>query len=493
MTPAQQRRVRDLFEAALEHEEPDAQQWLEQVAADDPAVRAEVLSLLGHHSRAGKFLVESVGDVLPELFADEEALAPGTAIGSYTIERELGRGGMGRVYLAFDSRLGRRIALKALPPHLVTDPRQRERLKREARAAAGLTHPGICTVYALEELDGLLYIATEFVDGRTLREEIQSGRRPSPSEIRQTARELSAALAAAHVAGVVHRDLKPENVMRTADGRLKILDFGLAYIDHPDRATVSFVSQTGAVLGTPAYMAPEQINGEPIDARADIFAFGVLMYEYSSGIHPFQASNPLAIVGRVLNSAVAPLSSSGVDAGRLIDQVIARCLQKAPANRYASAAELADALSRDDSLPPAPSRHASWWRVHQITILVLYVAGVANAWRIKSWVETPVTLGLFLALGAATTVGGVLRGHLMFTERVNRRNFARERKRTAPALRTFDLVVAALMVGDGIAIAGRSALTAAITLGLGLGLAAAALVLEPSTTSAAFGDDDARD
>jgi predicted Ser/Thr protein kinase len=431
--------------------------------------------------------------MVPDLLADEAPLAAGATIGSYRIERELGRGGMGRVYLAFDSRLGRRVALKALAPHLVGDRRQRERLKREARAAALLTHPGICTVYALEEIDGSLYIATEFVDGRTLRAEIQGGSLPSASEVLQTARELASALAAAHAAGVVHRDLKPENVMRTAAGRLKILDFGLADIEHPDRATVSFASQPGAVMGTPAYMAPEQINGEPVDARADIFAFGVLMYEYASGTHPFHASNPLAIVGRVLNSDVAPLPSSGVESGRLIDHVITRCLQKTPAQRYASGADLVSALNRDSSPAPLPGRHTTWWRVHQVIIFVLYVAGAANGWRIKAWLDTALTLGLFLALGAATTLGGVLRGHLMFTERVNPRGFARERRRTAPALRAFDLIVAALMVGDGLAIAGRSALTAAVTLSLGLGLAAAALVLEPSTTAAAFGDDHDRD
>ena len=498
MTPDQQQRVRDLFEAALDREEPGARQWLEQAAADDPAVRDEVLSLLDHHSRAGKFLVQSVDQALPELFSDliageDEAFAPGTTIGTYTIERELGRGGMGRVYLASDSRLGRRVALKALAPHLVSDPRQRERLKREAQVAAGLTHPGICTVYALEEIDGSLYIATEFVDGRTLRDEIQSGRRPSPPELLRTARELSAALAAAHAASVVHRDLKPENVMRAADGRLKILDFGLARVDRPDRAPASFVSVPGAVFGTPAYMAPEQINGEPVDARADVFALGVLLYEYASGAHPFDAPNPLAMAARVLNGDVAPLSSRGVKAGALIDQVVARCLRKAPADRYPSAIEVADAFGREPTPPPSPSRHRTWWRIHQVVILALYIGGVTTAWLIKSSVETPVTLGLFLALSAASTLGCVLRGHLMFTERVKPRRFARERHNTGKPLLGADLTIAVLMLGAAFAIAGRSAVAAAVTIGLGLGPGIATLFLEPSTTDEAFPDDHAGD
>ena len=158
---------------------------------------------------------------------DEAAYAAGRVIGPYTIVRELGRGGMGRVYLASDARLGRNVALKAIAPRLIGDPAQRERLRREARAAAGLTHPGICTVYALEEYDGDLFIAAEYMDGRTLREEIAGGSRPLAADILRTARDIAAALASAHASGIVHRDLKPENVMRTSDGRVKILDFGL--------------------------------------------------------------------------------------------------------------------------------------------------------------------------------------------------------------------------------------------------------------------------
>lgn len=489
MTFDQQQRVRDLFEAALDRAEPDARRWLEGAAADDPVVRDEVLSLLGHHSLAGRFLEEGIGDLTTKLLVDEAALAPGTTVGSYVIVRELGRGGMGRVYLASDTRLGRQVALKALAPHLVSDPRQRERLRREARAAAALTHPGICTVFALEDIDGALYIATEFVDGRTLRDEIASGKRPSADEVLAAARELADALSSAHTGGVVHRDLKPENIMRTAGGRLKILDFGLARIERPDRAPASFATNPGAVAGTPAYMAPEQINGEPVDARADIFAFGLLMYEYACGIHPFHASTPLAIVGRVLNSDVVPLASRGINVGSLIDQIVLRCLQKSPSDRYASGAELVDALGRGGGAPTAPSRHAAWWRVHQLAIFVAYATCAVIGWRIKDRVETPVTVALFLALGATATIGAVLRGHLMFTDRVNRRHFARERRRTAPAMRRLDLIVAALMVLDGLAIAGRSALSAVIALSLGLGLAVAALVLEPSTTAAAFGDD----
>jgi serine/threonine protein kinase len=207
MTPEQGRRVRDLFEAAVDHDPATVVSWLGREAPDEAAVRAEVLSLLDHHSRAGAFLSHPAAEQAIDLLLDEEPLAPGAVVGAYTILREIGRGGMGRVYLASDAKLGRTVALKALAPHLLRDPLQRERLRAEARAAAGLTHPGICTVYALEEIDGELYIATEFVDGHTLGEEIRAPRRPSRDEVMRTARDLAAALASAHGKGFVHRDL----------------------------------------------------------------------------------------------------------------------------------------------------------------------------------------------------------------------------------------------------------------------------------------------
>jgi predicted Ser/Thr protein kinase len=497
VTPDQHRRIRDLFEAALERgSAASAERWVASEAADDAIVRDEVLSLLAHHSRAGEFLSQPVVDLAPGLLADEEALAPGTVVGAYTIEREIGRGGMGRVYLASDARLGRTVALKALAPHLVRDASQRDRLRREARAAASLTHPGICTVYALEEVDGDLFIATEYVDGRTLREEITSGRRPRSFDLVQTARQLAEALAAAHARGVIHRDLKPENVMRTRDGRLKILDFGLARIDRgaaglrgDTRPSHAFVTHPGVVVGTPAYMAPEQINGAAADARADVFAFGVLLYEYACGIHPFGGSTPLAIVARVLESDARPLGTRCPDLSRGLVEVVGRCLRKAPAERFGSAAEIVGALKAVDGAA-GPSPHATWWRTHQLAIVVLEVGGAMLAWQIKEWRETPITVAIFLALGAAATIGGVLRGHLVFTEWFNRARLTRERQRTRGAIRLIDLLTAGLLFVDAAIIAGLRALPAVFALSAALGLALASLVLEPATTAAAFGDEE---
>ena len=491
MQSAQRRRVRDLFEAALDREPAaDVHDWIAREAADDPVVRDEVLSLLTHHSRAGEFLSQPIADRVPDLLADDEPLAPGAKVGAYTIVRELGRGGMGRVYLASDERLGRTVALKALAPQLVRDPGQRERLRREARAAAGLTHPGICTVYALEEVDGELYIASEYVDGHTLGEEIRSGRTPANRDVLRTGRELAEALASAHAKNVVHRDLKPDNIMRTADGRLKILDFGLARIDSPDRLSpATIATQPGVLIGTPAYMSPEQINGQPVDARADVFAFGVLLYEYACGVHPFHGSTTLATVARVLESDARPIAARCPDISSGLADVISRCLRKAPAERYGSAAEIAAALAAIGEGAALQPGGTVWWRTHQIVVTVLYIAGAVLAWQIKEWMETPVTVSIFLALGACATIGGVLRGHLAFTDWMNRAHLVAERKRTAHATRLVDLIASVLLFADAALIAQQQALPAVFSLSLALGIALAALLLEPATNRAAFGDD----
>lgn len=470
MTPEQWLRVRALFEAALDRDPDEAAAWAERQAADDAPVRDEVLSLLQHHSRAGAFLSEPVADRLPAWLNDDgEALAAGTIVGDYAIVRELGRGGMGRVYLAKDARLNRTVALKALAPHLLRDPQQRERLRREARAAAALAHPGICTIYALEEIDGDLYIAAEYIDGETLGEEIRAGRRPSPDETLRTARELAAALAAAHVAGIVHRDLKPDNVMRGRDGRLKILDFGLARAQAPESAG-AFATRPGLLIGTPGYIAPEQLAGQRGDARADVYAFGVLIYEYACGSHPFVSGAPKTVPG--------------------IGGVVARCLQQSPDARYATAGEIAAALDGAAGAAIGDARHARWWRVHQLVIIALYVAASVAAWQIKDWMESPVTIAIFIAIGAAATIGGVFRGHLVFTEQMNRAHLAAERLRTSRAMRLVDLLFAALLLGDGVIVASHRALPAVFTVSLAIGIALAALVLEPATTRAAFGDAD---
>ena len=231
MTPSQWQRVRELFEAALEMPPSAAREWFRTEAADDPEVGAEALSLFDYSHSCRRISHEANWRSDGGPLRGRPRFEPGSVLGPYIIVRELGRGGMGRVYLATDTRLKRTVALKALLPSLTRDPVQRERLRREAQAAAGLTHPGICTIYALEEIGDDVFIVAEFVDGRSLREEIASRQRPSVAALIESGRELTEALASAHAKGITHRDLKPENVMRTKEGRLKILDFGLALVD----------------------------------------------------------------------------------------------------------------------------------------------------------------------------------------------------------------------------------------------------------------------
>jgi predicted Ser/Thr protein kinase len=503
MTGDEWRRVRDLFEQAFDDQPADVAAWLAQVAPDDtPGVRAEVASLLAHDSRAGRFLSQPVGERVSGLLVEDEPLVPGQVVGAYTVVRELGRGGMGRVYLATDSRLGRRVALKALAPQLTSDSSQRERLRREARAAAMLTHPGICTVYALEEVDGALFIATEYLEGRTLRDEITGGPRPSAREVVATGHELAAALASAHAHGITHRDLKPENVMRTNDGRLKILDFGLARLaTATSESLTARVTQPGMLVGTPGYMAPEQLNGQPADARVDVFAFGVLLYEFACGVHPFEAATPLGIVARVLESDARPIESRCPELPPAITAIIERCLRKSPDERYASAAELARALEDAQASAglrrstvtadaagaggaPAPVR---WWRTHQFVVIALYIVASVAAWQIKEWLHG-LTTTMFVIVGIASAVGGVFRGHLVFTERMNRRQLAGERRRADPVTGLMDVVIALALGVDGLMLSGDEPLTAVLLFGLAVGIGLARFVLERATAAAAFGE-----
>jgi hypothetical protein len=484
MTADQWKRVRDLFERALDEPPSTRDAFTAAEAADDVDVAREVRSLLAHDSRAGDFLERPLAAVAPELFGDGATLAPGTVLGQYTIVREIGRGGMGRVYAAKDARLGRTVALKALG---VAAAQHRLRLQREARAAAALAHPGICTVYALEEIEGELYIACELVEGRTLREEIGDGP-AAPAVVVRTMRELAEALAAAHRRGITHRDLKPENIMRSADGRLKILDFGLAREADEQPAAEATIRMTipGVVVGTPAYMAPEQLNGEPCDARADVFAFGIVIYEYASGEHPFKAPTELAMLARVLESGARPLSERRPELPPGVSRIIERCLRKQPADRFASAAAIVEAIDRPDA--GARLRSTAWWRTHQLAVMALYFVASTVAWAFKEYFPQPAPLWTFLAIGSASAIGGVLRGHVVFTEAMNRPRLALERQRASPAVAAMDLLIALGLAFDALLVASRRPLWAVLTIGLAVGIAIAAIVMEPATTDAAFGD-----
>ena len=266
----------------------------------------------------------------------------GAMLGHYTIVRALGAGGMGEVYEARDTRLNRPVALKVIRREVASDPARRQRLAREARAAALLNHPHIVTLHSLDEADGVLFLTMELLDGTTLSDAIPKGGLPIERLLRMAA-QLADALAAAHAAGVIHRDLKPANIMITREGVLKVLDFGLSKAE-VDRtavsATTEVLSSDGSVLGTAPYMAPEVIEGREADARSDIFSLGIVLFEMATGRRPFAGSTPMAVITSILRDKPPLANELNPEVPRELARLIERCLAKTPAARRQSAADL---------------------------------------------------------------------------------------------------------------------------------------------------------
>jgi serine/threonine protein kinase len=516
LDPDDWRRVNDLFHRALEQPADRRAAFLAESCGGDEALRQEVASLLASHERAGDFIESPVGEsaTLGSGLAGGEAALVGQQVGQYRIERVLGEGGMGVVYLAEDVRLGRTVALKALAPKFTGDAARRERLRREARAAAGLTHPGIATVYALEEIDGQIFIAGEYVPGETLREEL--GRGPLGAlRTLETALGVARALAAAHDRGIVHRDLKPENIVRTPSGDVKILDFGLArFRDSP--AALAHLTDDGVILGTPAYMSPEQIRGTATDGRSDLFALGIVLYELVSGQHPFAGSDPASTIARILETEPARLADlppaarwNATALGELED-VVMSCLRKLPDQRYGSAHDLIEALERarlavtgTRSEPRIPAKPAAvgtkhdarwWWQFHQATAALTDLLLLIPLWLARTTLGGRSGLFLFAAGLVAAMVAAVLRLHLWFLVRLDTIDWTRRPDPTRVWLRSADVIFAMVLLIAGIAV---PALTTNNVLGLVLIASAVAValafaIIEPATARAAFGDDDRR-
>jgi serine/threonine-protein kinase len=417
---------------------------------------------------------------------------------------------MGVVYLAEDSRLGRTVALKAVAPQFVNDPARRERLRREARAAAALHHPGIATVFALEEIDGHLYIAGEYVPGETLRDELARGPLTATRAV-DTVLGVARALVVAHDRGVIHRDLKPENLMRTPSGEVKILDFGLARLHDPASSEVT-LSADGTVLGTPAYMSPEQIRGTAVDARADLFALGVVLYELLTAENPFAGQDPASTIARILEAEPArlrdrvPVDFPATAIGPL-ERIVTTSLKKREQDRFPSARELVASLEevrtalaggRQDSAPAAvpPLRVSStravwWWKFHQAAATVGYALLLVPLWRLRNFAEPAGTL-LFVGGLVGATAAGAVRLHSWFAADLDRARWRREQRQSAPWRLGGDVLVTMVLGIEGII-----AVLARETWGILLVAASAAVlvafaVVEPATTRAAFEEDEGR-
>jgi predicted Ser/Thr protein kinase len=470
-------RVCALFAAALETTSKEEREALIEAGDEPPDIKDEVRSLLIAHDMDDKFLA------LPAL------LAPGTLIGPYRIVRLIGRGGMGIVYLAEDTRLRRPVALKLLSPSLIGNEDQRERLRLEARAAAALTHPGIATVYALEEIDGQVVIVTEYIEGQTLRDELIPGPLPLPRAL-DTAFEIACAMAAAHERGIVHRDLKPENIMRTKSGTLKVLDFGLAKFDDAARELISAtLTDPGQAAGTPPYMAPEQLLGGNVDFRTDQFAFGVMLYEITIGRHPFGGESLPSTIAHILASEPPqpPLTADGVSPE--LWKVISRCLQKDPAARYAKTADLVSELKsiqlgRPLQRPPGGDAFW-WWKFHQIAAAIVYWAMIWPLWHVHRGVGRA-GLFFFFATLAAVVVAANLRINLWFSSRVYPEQLEEQRADAGPWIRSADAAFVALLVTGGLLLPDSMAGWAAVLISVGIGVAVASLIIEPGTARAAF-------
>ncbi|HEV8657607.1 MAG TPA: protein kinase [Thermoanaerobaculia bacterium] len=265
-----------------------------------------------------------------------------TQLGHYQLLRQLGAGGMGEVYLADDTRLGRKVAIKLLPADLARDEEAKRRLLREARSVAALDHPNVCAVHEVDEEDGRMYIVMQYVEGETLADKL-SRSSLKLSEAIEIAMPIASALQEAHTRGVVHRDIKPANVMINTRGQVKVLDFGLAkaFARAEQSATDMMVSKTGTISGTAPYMSPEQIRGEPVDGRTDIFSLGIVLYEIAAGKRPFDRPSAVATITSILFDPPPPLERSEFAP---LEPVIRRCLAKNPSDRYQNAKELLDDL-----------------------------------------------------------------------------------------------------------------------------------------------------
>ena len=337
MNPERWQRVKDLFHSALDLDADARVSFLEDACGDDAALQAEVRSLLDAHQESSIF-DKPAFEVASGLLGDETGdPLLGGELGPYRVLSTLGRGGMGVVYLAEDTRLRRPVAIKALPPEFTDDDRFRARLRQEAMTTAALSHPGIATVFALEDIDNHLYLVREYVAGETLRDLLAAG--PVPMDVLlDVAVDIGRALEAAHAGGVIHRDLKPENVMRTPQAVVKVLDFGLARFERLSSDTDDGVRLTrlGAAIGTPGYMSPEQLRGDPVDARTDHFSLGVVLYELARPDIPLKGGDSVATMARVLSSAPQPVVSLRPDCPPALATVIDRCLQKAATDRFPS-------------------------------------------------------------------------------------------------------------------------------------------------------------
>jgi serine/threonine-protein kinase len=403
LTPAQWREVRATFDQIVDLPPEIRTARLRQLSMTDPALRGAVDELLDGDASSDELLERFRVDVVSrESVAERRAVGlardplglTGGMVSRFLVRDLFALGGMGLIYRAHDPLLNRQVALKFLLPHSIQDPSAKERFLREGRAAGQLDHPNLCSIYEVGETeDGQLFLAMALYDGETLKERIERvGALPLATAV-DVLRQAALGIGAVHAAGIVHRDLKPANLMLLLDGSVKILDFGLAKVAETD------LTRSRTRLGTVAYMAPEQIQGGTVDAGADLWALGVVLYELLTGRRPFEGEEEVAVAHAIVHDDFVPVSTLLPDIPRALEKLLARLLQKDPTRRISSASELAAALAAA-SLPTKPGLTRGMGR--SLTVAARKVRGVTRTTSVRVLMATAVLaiVGTVLAPGA---------------------------------------------------------------------------------------------
>ena len=419
-SPDRWQRIEGLFHEALDLPEQAREEFLGKKCAGDPEMRKEVETLLAAAAvQPMDFLQKSVRQAADHMITDRmyRKVAIGGEIGHYKIIAQLGAGGMGEVYLAEDTRLRRKVALKVIGRNLNLDERGLRRFEQEAQAASALNHPNIVTVYEFGQTEGLRFIASEYIEGTTLRKKMRTGRLELTLAL-DVAIQMATALAAAHDNGIVHRDIKPENVIVRTDGLVKVLDFGIAKLGsvQNNAATVtSSISQPGMVVGTAKYMSPEQARGHEVDARSDIFSLGSVLYELFTSKHAFSGETSSDVIAEILKTEPAPPIESAPDLPYEIERIIGKALRKEREQRYQSVRDLLIDLqdfkkelefqaklqgsTRQGAVRADGTRSSSGWRTPA------YTPGMARP-AARSFPHGKLLVGLTAALCAVLAVLG---------------------------------------------------------------------------------------
>jgi len=411
MTPERYQQVGHLFHAVQELAPEQRARFLAEACGGDKALQQDVESLLAYDAHRESLMDRPALEITAEALAAEQLRSrAGQQVDHYQIVSLLGRGGMGEVYRARDTRLDREVAFKVLPAAYSTDADRLRRFEQEACAAGKLNHPNVLTVYDVGVHGGAPYIVTELLEGEELRAQLRQGAVPQRRAL-DYAQQIANGLAAAHAKDIVHRDLKPENIFVTSDGRVKILDFGLAKLKAPVSGSTVETAQAlstspGVVMGTAGYMSPEQVRGHDTDGRADIFALGVILYEMLSGRRPFSGESAVEVMNAILNEDPPDLSEANAKITPVLARIVQRCLEKKPEQRFQSASDLGFALemlsatSAPSSIAvkpaatPVPRLRFRWL----VLIVAVVVGAGVLAWRLNRsdyWWRNPLANAQF--------------------------------------------------------------------------------------------------